>query len=66
MREKFKIRSVVTASQVRHESNSEIVTYIKQKRDQKVKRIKNIAGQVMKQFKDFSFTQQKTRPRMDC
>ena len=36
------------------------------KRDQKIERTKkNIAGQVLPQFKEFSLTKQNTRPRMN-
>ena len=47
MREKFKIHSVETVSDVSHESNVKIATNkTNEKRDQKVKRIKNIAGRL--------------------
>ena len=64
----FSIHSVETVSGVSQKSNVKIVTYVKRKKgDEKVKRMKKKHSSTSPdvQFKKFSLTKQKTRPRTD-
>ena len=62
----FKIHSVETASEVSQKSNVKIVTYVKGNTWSEVKRIKKSSKtSPAVQFKEFSLTKQKTRPRSD-